>query len=89
MGNERAPTWPLEASTPAGGANEVSWGRIICLPPGRPKGGKHPRGGRERSELGAHHLPPIMPGTRTRFSMNSATRLMANAEMKYRPVTAR
>ena len=34
-------------------------------------------------------VPPIMPGTRTRFSMTSAIRLMTKAETKYSAVTAR
>ena len=36
-----------------------------------------------------HALPPIIPGTCTRRSMKWATRLTANAEMKYSAVTER
>mmetsp|Transcript_6605 Transcript_6605/g.27394 ORF Transcript_6605/g.27394 Transcript_6605/m.27394 type:complete len:393 (+) Transcript_6605:1964-3142(+) len=34
-----------------------------------------------------HHFAPTVPGMRTRASMNLATRLIANAEMKYSSVT--
>ena len=36
----------------------------------------------EKSRFSVHRAPPSTPGTRTRFSITSATRLIANAETK-------
>ena len=87
MPDSRISASSVPSAMPPTIATSVSW--TEKMKPLRMKLWMTPQSRKPKSRFSSHHLPPIMPGTCTRFSMNGATRLTANAEMKYRPVTAR